>query len=74
MSFPAFVIKAIIITTITVKIYIEPIFVGRIIFVFLDIFECKKLPTNVIKNSINYYSDVVFVQMVADQLKIFIIA
>ena len=61
MSFPTFIIKSIIVSAITVKIYVKPIFVYRVYFFLLYIFKSPKISANMIKNTIYYYFYIVFV-------------
>ena len=52
MSLPALVPEAVVIITVSVKIYIKPIFIWGIIPFFPNILKSKKFPADMVKYSV----------------------
>ena len=72
MTFPAFIPETVIILAVAVKTDVKPIFVWRIPFLFLYIFESPKAAPYMIKNAVqdNFYF--MFMEILADIGKVFV--
>ena len=72
MSFPSLIPESVLITTVTVKIDVEPVFTRRIPLLFLNVLKCPETASNVVENSVQHDFDMMLMQIVTDILKIFI--